>query len=193
MLVLVAGFVGMFGLFALWLVDKRSVTKKKKSKSRKTLFLIGTVVSVGLIILGSNQLNIEESQITVDPSASIPASTKIKIDEASPLQYKVLQQKKSGESLRVTIITPETNDARIIAINDKVFSEFKGKARSLFIDYFGDEAISKIYFAKITDPKTSDKDKKNLITHYIALMTSSEFSGNKLFKISTNNSLLKTY
>lgn len=190
---LIAGFVGMFVLFAVWFKDKRQKIPMKLSTRQITWFVVAAVVSLILIIIGAIQISRNEVQKNDVPVSTIPVSNKAKIDDNSPLQYKVVDQKKSGESLRVTVITPETSDARIIAINDKVYAEFKDKSKSLFIDYFDDEEISKIYFTKITDKKTSDKDKKNLLSHYIALMTANEISGKKLNKITANNSLLKTY
>lgn len=193
MYVLLAGLIGIFGLFSLWFIDKRSDIPKKLSKKHKIILTLGAVLSISLVIGGAYQMMDREKSDTSDNQPTIPAATKIKIDDKSPLQYKVLDEKKSGESLRVTVITPETADVRLIAINDKLFPQYKDKAKSLFIDYFDDEAIAKIYFSKISDPKLKENDKKNLVSHYIALMTASQFSGNKLFKISPGNSILKTY
>ena len=195
MIYLIVGFVGVFGLFGLWFANKRSKAPKKLTLKHKAIFLIGTALSVGLIIAGSLKLSSDDQRNTSSssPTSTIPVSKKTVIDSRSPLQYSVHGQKKTGESLRVTVITPETEDARLVAINDKVFPDYKDKASNVFIDYFDDAEIAKIYFDKVANPKTNDKDKKNLVSHYIALMMSSKISGNKMYKISTDNIVLKTY
>lgn len=193
MYLLLAGLIGVFSLFSLWFIDKRSDIPKKLSKKHRIIFTVGAVLTVALIMAGAFQMANPKKPSTANNGPAVPAASKVKIDDKSPLQYKVLTEKKEGESLRVTVITPETSDARIIAINDKVYNEFKDKYKSLYIDYFDNEEISKVYFAKITDKKTSNKDKKNLLSHYIALMIANEISGKKLNKVTANNSLLKTY
>jgi hypothetical protein len=170
--------------------------KKNKLIHNKAFSLVG-LVSLAFVLAGTTYLIYNKSQpvgsVEQYQPIKISDKPKIKVDETKPLQYEVLAETKVGQSTRITVYTPEISDSRIIALNDILYVKYKAKSPALFIDYFDDKEVAKIYFATISNPKVSQKDKKKLVSHYKAVMSASQINGNKLFKVANGNIVLKTY
>lgn len=107
--------------------------------------------------------------------------------------YEVVATQNNGGTLRVSVVTNKKTDADLIQINDLLLSEYENRAKSLFIDYFDDKEVAKIYFSKMNDSRIAMEQKKELVRHYIAVMVKSPLQDKKLIRIQPNGSSIKAY
>ncbi len=107
--------------------------------------------------------------------------------------YEVVKTDTKNAVLRVTVVTKKSTDPELVAINDKLLAEYQSKAKTLYIDYFDDAAVAQVYFTQISDPKISTEQKKELASHYLALMVVNSYQGKKLFAVDSSGRVLKTY
>lgn len=100
--------------------------------------------------------------------------------------YEVISQGGSGDLKNITIYTAEKNPTELITINDKLRMENPSYAR-LFIRYFDDKEVAKVYFDKQMSESVTDAEKDELFKHYIAdyKSTTNEFNINKIEKWET--------
>lgn len=107
--------------------------------------------------------------------------------------YEVLGTTKKTDSWRVTVVIKKLSDQQLISVNDKLLGEYSSKAQNLYIDYFDDPEVAKVYFARMTDSKTTTEQKKELARHYKALMVVTSAQGKKLFAVDASGRVIKAY
>lgn len=164
-----------------------------KLKSQRSIIERRVFVAAGLItciLLIGGLVVLRNGQSDEQPKSGV---TTYQSRGPSKGDYEVLAETPSKESLRVAVIIKKLSDDKLISINDKLLSEYQPKAKNLFIDYFDDSEVAKVYFAKINDPQTSPAQKRELARHYKALMVSSGAQGKKLYAVDSSGRVIKSY
>lgn len=175
-------------------IDKTDEQKKshQKTLTRARVRLYAVIVLVLGIVIGVVSVVIwrSKSDKPINPSV-------IRYESRGPSKgdYDVLGTTNKKDSLRVTVVIKKLSDEQLISLNDKLLGEYssKSKSKSLYIDYFDDPEVAKVYFAKMTDPATTVEQKKELARHYKALMVDNSTQGKKLFAIDASGRVIKTY
>lgn len=99
--------------------------------------------------------------------------------------------------LRITIITQDRNEKKLIALNDSLLKQYNVQIdpkRGFFIDYFDSKEIAATYFDTVANSKIDKSTKAELYKHYVAIMVDSEaLKMNQLYLQGTPVKSLKQY
>lgn len=99
--------------------------------------------------------------------------------------------------LRITIITQDRNEQKLIALNDSLMKQYKSQIdpkRGFFIDYFDSKEVAAHYFETVANSKIDKSTKAELYKHYVAIMVNSEaLKMNQLYLQGTPVKSLKQY
>lgn len=107
--------------------------------------------------------------------------------------YQVVSETKNGDTTRISVVISDLTDDELIQLNDKIYEEKKSAGKNVYIDYFTDKDVAEIYFKQISEPGTTNEQKKELVKHYRAVMISSPIMGKKLQLVQAQNNVLKSY
>lgn len=172
-----------------------SATKSDKPVARKKFissYIILAIILVFSLTIGYLVYTSLKKDTPVQQTIE-KRSQDYQVDDSKPLNFKVKKIDKKTNSWRVTVVTPETKDKRLIAINDSLYEKYKGKSDNLYIDYFDSDKFADIYFKKISEPNLSEENKKNLYSHYSAVFVSIKGSDAKLYSSASPGKILKEY
>lgn len=107
--------------------------------------------------------------------------------------YQVVSETKNGDTTRISVVISDLSDDELIQLNDKIYEEKKSAGKNVYIDYFTDKEVAEVYFKQISEPGTTNEQKKELVKHYRAVMISSPIMGKKLQLVQAQNNVLKSY
>ena len=169
---------------------------KHKYKTVILLIIIASITTVSLYFF------MPKKSVTKNDSTTI-AKSSIKTPDTSsqPLIYEYITTRYNDDksSPRFIYYTPESDEDRLIALNDKIISDLKNTGKitdqtnTYFIDYFNNKEIANTYNEKINDKSLTQISRIKLISSYTASMNySKQMEINQLFLVSKAK-ILKQY
>jgi len=139
--------------------------------------IVGVIV-FAFYLIGNNSL--EDTREKINANLAIDTSRGSNANAVALGQHKVIPGGVQGTTRRVTIIVQSSvTEDEIVAINDKMISNYKSNLTHLNIDYFDNESIAVDYFQKIGTVSEAEGDR--MFSHFRAGYTMNTVSGfNKL-------------
>lgn len=84
--------------------------------------------------------------------------------------YEVLSTGSKIGQPRLTVYISSNNQDKVRTLNAKLYDQYKKNYQGTWwIDYFDNKSVAEQYFTKISNPKVSTNDRKELTKHYIAI------------------------
>jgi hypothetical protein len=106
------------------------------------------------------------------------------------LNAETVFMEKKGTRVTVDVFTTETEQQRLVSLNDRFMKQFYGWYTHIFINYFNDRAVAAGYDKKVRDPSLGKREKERLVAHIIARLQFNAKTGVRIFQVRQKGDLV---